>query len=97
MDAQSRRETHRFKVAIRAHISDSQSDEQIPCIVRDGSMSGCKIASSKARNFPERISVRIDRLTEPVMGRIVWSGDDVAGVAFFWQSDAYADENSVLL
>lgn len=85
MEGFEQREKRRVKVAIRAGVVDPRSGERYPCLIRDGSISGCKIVSSTLDELPDDIYVAVPSLDQTIRGRIVWRSEKTAGVEFLWE------------
>ncbi|RMF07943.1 MAG: PilZ domain-containing protein [Alphaproteobacteria bacterium] len=85
MNSENRRETHRFRLEIRATVIHPYTRASYPCLIRDGSISGCKLQCRYIRELPRRILLHVPELTEEITGDIVWSNDIHAGVEFKWQ------------
>lgn len=77
-----RRVETRYKVSLRAMVSSPEFKEQIPCLIRDASRSGCRIVSSKAYRLPSHISLHVESFTNPIEGTVVWRTARMAGVHF---------------
>lgn len=77
-----RRVETRYKVTLRATVSSPESKEQMPCLIRDASRSGCRIVASKAHRLPDHISLHIESLSAPIEGTVVWRSARMAGVHF---------------
>ena len=78
------RTSHRFKVALPAVAIDSKRKSHIPCVIRDGSISGCRIISSAIDELPDDIYLKIPDLEKIIKGHIIWRNCRAAGVEFNW-------------
>ncbi|MGI9383314.1 MAG: PilZ domain-containing protein [Methyloligellaceae bacterium] len=91
MEHLENRIARRVKVAIWAVVSDLRRFCSIDCLVRDASLTGCKIVSSKIADLPDEIYIEVMGLPQTIVGRIVWRSTRMAGVKFIW--DAPEDLN----
>lgn len=80
------RHKRRFKVAIHAIVSDRQQQNTIRCMIRDGSISGCKIISRQVSDLPDKVLINVPNLSQSIKGRIVWRNQDSAGIEFKWET-----------
>lgn len=69
-----------------AVVSDPNRLCNIDCLVRDASLSGCKIVSSLVADLPDEVRVQILGLPTAIQGRIVWRDARMAGVRFVWDA-----------
>lgn len=90
MSSRDQRLHHRFKVAIRAFVGDPHTDARYPCVIRDGSISGCQITCASLSELPDRILFDVPAISRPICGSIVWREENTAGVKFHW--DAMPDD-----
>lgn len=81
------RENRRYKLAVRASASDRLQKNVIPCIIRDGSIAGCKIISRYISDLPDQILIRIPNLDQTIKGRIIWRDQGSAGIEFKWDAN----------
>ena len=81
------RHNRRYKVAIHAVVSDRQRQNNVRCMIRDGSISGCKIISSKVSDLPDKVLINVPNLNQLIKGRIVWRNQDSAGIEFKWETN----------
>lgn len=87
MENADQRKIRRFKVVIRAVVSDRQQENEINCMILEGSISGCKILSRQVSDLPEEILIKISEMSQLIKGRIVWRNHDTAGIEFQWESN----------
>ena len=86
-----RRKQPRDKVTLGAVASKDQKAEE--CVVRDMSEDGARIQFPLGhRSIKDRMSLSIERDGRTVTADIIWSRDNVVGVAF---NDARSDEAPV--
>lgn len=78
------RTNDRFNVALPAIAIDSKRKYHIPCIIRDGSITGCRIISSDIDDLPDDIYLKVPDLEEIIKGHVVWRNDRAAGIQFNW-------------
>lgn len=76
----------RVKVAIWAVVSDLKRFISIDCLIRDASLTGCKIISSKVADLPDEICIKVQGLEQTIEGRIAWRSTRMAGVQFVWDA-----------
>lgn len=81
-----KREHQRFRVAILAHICEQTGGEPLRCLIRDVSLSGCRVVSRHLPYLSGLVSIQMPHITEVLDGRIVWRRDNVAGIEFIWGS-----------
>lgn len=86
MEQFSQRISDRFNVAIRAAAVDSKRKLQIPCIIRDGSISGCRIISDSIDDLPDELYLKVPDLKEIIKSQIIWRNGRTAGVEFKWEA-----------
>ncbi|MDH3580717.1 MAG: PilZ domain-containing protein [Hyphomicrobiales bacterium] len=78
--------SHRFNAALPAVAIDSLRKFHIPCVIRDGSISGCKIESGAIGELSDDIFLKVSELEEIVKGHIIWRNRRAAGVEFDWKA-----------
>lgn len=71
---------------MRGAVIDTRSGVRYPCLIRDGSITGCKIACSFPDELSDNIHLAIPSLAQPIRGRIRWRGEKMAGVEFHWRT-----------
>jgi len=67
---------------VQAFASDQQDTFDIKCIIRDVSESGCMIVGSQVHELPDQIQLVPEGFKQPILGKIVWRKDKLAGVCF---------------
>ncbi|MFQ5625924.1 MAG: PilZ domain-containing protein, partial [Methyloligellaceae bacterium] len=70
------RQNHRFKLAMRAIVSDRQQQNAVSCIIHNGSISGCKIISRQVPALPINVLIKVTNLNQSIKGHIVWRNRD---------------------
>jgi hypothetical protein len=86
MENRDQRAKHSFQVAIRAYVVKPATGEQFACVIRDGSISGCKVICSQIADLPDNIVVKVAKLKQTIKGRIVWRDTKSAGIEFNWEA-----------
>ncbi len=77
----------RYKVALPAIVFDRLQQNSLRCMIRDGSISGCKIISRKVADLPDKVLLKITKLDQSINGRIVWRNRGSAGIEFEWEAN----------
>lgn len=95
MQTHDQRAKKRFPLAIRAMIVDPSGEEGIPCVIRDGSVSGCKIVCDCVDDLPDEIRLDVPNIDQIIEGQIVWRSDRAAGVAFNWKKTSGGERRGV--
>lgn len=72
----------RRKMAIHAFASDIDNKYDVKCVIRDVSGGGCSIVSSCLDDLPDIIHVLPEGFATPILGKIVWRKNNIAGVQF---------------
>lgn len=88
---EQKRGEHRFGVKIRAFVINPHTRARLPCLIRDGSLSGCRLMCGRLDTMPDDIIVEVPELAKPVYGKMVWRNPTEAGVKFMWETTP-ADE-----
>ena len=83
----------RRKMAIHAFASDIDNKYEVKCVIRDVSGGGCSIVSSCLDDLPDIIHVLPEGFATPILGKIVWRKNNIAGVQFL----TYLDNESLLV
>jgi len=82
MQRLDRRTRARKKTLIHAFASDLSDKYDIKCVIRDVSQDGCRIVSSHIDDLPETIKIVPEGFAKPVIGKIIWKNEKVAGIKF---------------
>ncbi len=90
----SQRKHNRYKVAFHTIVLDRLQQNAVRCMIRDGSISGCRIVSGKVFDLPDKILLKIPNLDKLIRGRIVWRNQDSAGIEFVWETDRPDDRRN---
>jgi len=94
MQNTEQRHNSRTRVDLQALVSDRERQNTIPCTIQDASISGCKIASSKIINCPDKILINIPHMNQVVKGSIIWRQGNYAGVKFDWSAADPSEKRS---
>ena len=89
MRTNGQRRNRRVEVAICATAIDPDSSNSFPCMIRNGSITGCKIICGHLHKLPDDILLQVPSIAQTISGRIVWRKRTSAGVAFQWNSWHY--------
>ncbi len=87
MGNMGQRKHNRYKIAFHAIVSDRQQQNAVRCMIRDGSISGCKIISRKVSDLPDKVLINVSSLNQLIKGRIIWRNKDSAGIEFEWEAN----------
>lgn len=77
-----KRSEERKSACIHAFVSDLADICNVKCIIRDASLKGCRIVSSRIQELPDVIQITPEGLERPIRGVIVWRNGNMAGVCF---------------
>ncbi len=88
------RKHNRYKVAFHTIVFDRLQQNAVRCMIRDGSISGCKIVSVKVFDLPDKVLLKIPNLDQLIRGRIVWRNKDSAGIEFEWEANRPDDRRN---
>ncbi|MBV9568019.1 MAG: PilZ domain-containing protein [Hyphomicrobiales bacterium] len=88
---QERRKSYRFEWNASALIYDCAREWGYPCVIKDLSRGGAKIAGVIAHKIPDEFMLRISRARGSRKCRVLWRQGDKLGVGFIEQF-AKADE-----
>ncbi len=91
MEFVCQRKNRRYKLTLPASVSDRQQKNVVPCMIRDGSISGCKVISNKVSELPENVLIKIPNLDQLIEGCIKWRKQDSAGIEFKWGINSLDD------
>ena len=69
-------QNRRHKHAVRASASDRLQKNVVPCIIRDGSIFGCKIVSRNISDLPDEVLLKVPNLNQLIKGCIIWRDQD---------------------
>lgn len=84
MEMFNSREHPRASAILRGVVSGLQEVSGVDCAIRDVSISGCKIVSSRVPFFPQQLLLTVDGLDRPIKGKLVWRKTKTAGLKFIW-------------
>ena len=84
MEKLENRQDPRAKVILRGVVSGLQEIYGIDCAIRDVSISGCKIVTSRVPTLPEQVLLTVEGLNRPVKSKLVWRETKTAGLKFIW-------------
>ena len=82
MHTLNRRAEPRKKTLIHAFASDLGDKYDVKCVIRDVSRNGCRIVSSHIDDLPDTIKIVPEGFAKPVIGKIVWKNEKMAGIRF---------------
>lgn len=77
-----RREDARHRVLLGGFIETAAYLPEIPCTVRDVSLTGARIRIARGAILPERVMLRVPIRGECRLGRVVWRDGDAVGLHF---------------
>ncbi|MBV8961771.1 MAG: PilZ domain-containing protein [Hyphomicrobiales bacterium] len=90
---QERRKSYRFEWNASAFIYDCAGEWGCPCIIKDLSRGGAKIAGVIVHNVPDEFMLRISRARGSRKCHVLWRQGDKLGVGFI-EHFASVDEPS---
>ncbi len=84
MEMFNSREHPRASAILRGVVSGLQEICGVDCAIRDVSISGCKIVTSRVPSLPEQVLLTVDGLDRPVKCKLVWRKTKTAGLKVIW-------------
>ncbi len=94
MQTKGQRRNRRVEIAICATAIDPASSNSFPCMIRNGSVTGCKITCGHLHELPDEFLLQVPSITQTIGGKIVWRKRNSAGVAFQWDWRHYDDRRN---
>lgn len=76
------RAERRIKSTLHAFATDIEGKYDVKCAIRDVSKKGCRIVTNALADLPEFIYLMPEGFEKPILGRIVWRSNNMAGVEF---------------
>ncbi len=83
----------RTRVSRKAFVSDTDGRFYYYCFIRDASRSGCRLYSPDCLDFPEYLWLYPETFKAPILGRIAWCKQQMAGIQFIKDLPASLAEN----
>lgn len=84
MTTTEQRQHERFKVLLSATVLLKDDSIGIRCCVRDASVGGCLVVSSRVLDFPDSVELVIDGFDQPLFAKVAWRTGRTAGLQFDW-------------
>jgi hypothetical protein len=79
---QERRDDARRRVYLGGSIETAAFLPEIPCTVRNVSLTGARITVAPGAILPQRLVLRVPMRDEQRIARLVWRDGDAAGLVF---------------
>jgi len=74
----------RKNVSIPAHITDSNGNDSIECLIRDVCPDGCRLVAKHIHDLPDQLLLTPQGFSQPIEGHVVWRSKSMAGIALDW-------------